>query len=138
MTDIDILLIEDSLSDSEMTIRVLTKNHLAKNLIHVEDGAAALDYIFGGDQIKKPKVIILDLNMPKISGLEVLHKIRENPKTKFVPIVVLSSSKEPSDVHRCYEMGVNSYLVKPVEFRQFNQTIMNLVQYWLNLNQNTY
>lgn len=137
---VDILLIEDSLSDAEMAIRALRKGNLVKNLVHVEDGAEAIDFIFAQgdysdrDVMKIPKLILLDLNMPKVNGLDVLEKVRADKRTRRIPIVVFSSSKEDSDVKKCYDMGVNSYIVKPVEFNDFTETIFSLGQYWLRLN----
>lgn len=138
--EVEIILIEDSPSDAEMTIRALGKINLAHNLVHLEDGAAAIDFLFAEGTYsesvgKNPKVVILDLNMPKINGIDVLQKIRSDERTKHIPVVVLTSSKEDSDVKKCYEMGVNSYIVKPVEFRDFTQTIMDMGHYWLQLNQ---
>src|SRR5687768_10128305 len=123
MNDIvEILLVEDNESDAELTIRALRKRHLANRLVHLKDGAEALDFLFARgdyenrDMMKTPKVILLDLKMPKISGIEVLAKIREDERTKKIPVVVLTSSREDPDVERCYQLGVNSYIVKPVEF----------------------
>lgn len=137
---VEIILIEDSPSDAEMTIRALGKINLAHNLVHLEDGAEAIDFIFAQGAYsesvyKNPKVVILDLNMPKINGIDVLQKIRSDERTKKIPVVVLTSSKEDSDVKKCYAMGVNSYIVKPVEFQEFTQTIMDMGHYWLQLNQ---
>src|SRR6185312_7533396 len=118
----EILLVEDSASDAEMTINALKKYNLANKLLHLKDGAAALDYIFaegkyaGRNIENKPKVILLDLKMPKINGIEVLQKIRADERTKTIPIVMLTSSKEDPDIKKCYDLGVNSYVVKPVEF----------------------
>jgi CheY-like chemotaxis protein len=139
--EIEILLVEDNASDAEMTILALKKNNLANSLLHVKDGAAALDYIFAegeyaGRQIEdKPRVILLDLKMPKINGIEVLQKIRADERTKTIPIVVLTSSKEDPDIEKCYELGVNSYVVKPVEFDAFQKAISELGLYWMIINQ---
>ena len=139
--EIQILLVEDSLSDAEMTIDALKKNKLANQLLHVRDGAAALDFIFAeGEhadrQIKqKPKVILLDLKMPKVNGIEVLQKIRADERTKTIPVVVLTSSKEDPDIKKCYELGVNSYVVKPVEFDEFQKAISEVGLYWMIVNQ---
>lgn len=137
---VDILLIEDSLGDAEMAIRTLRKNSKVQSLVHLEDGAEAIDFIFAQgkftdrDLQKTPKLIILDLNMPKINGMDVLEKIRTDKRTKRIPVVVFTSSKEDSDVKKCYDLGVNSYIVKPVEFNEFTETISSLGQYWLRLN----
>lgn len=137
---VDILLIEDSLGDAEMAMRSLRKNSKVQNLVHLEDGAEAIDFIFARgeytdrDAQKTPKLIILDLNMPKVNGMDVLEKIRSDQRTKRIPVVVFTSSKEDSDVKKCYDLGVNSYIVKPVEFNEFTETIFSLGQYWLGLN----
>ncbi|HXU28686.1 MAG TPA: response regulator [Bacteroidia bacterium] len=137
----EILLVEDSASDAEMTINALKKYNLANKLLHLKDGAAALDYIFaegkyaGRNIENKPKVILLDLKMPKINGIEVLQKIRADERTKTIPIVMLTSSKEDPDIKKCYDLGVNSYVVKPVEFDEFQKAISNLGLYWMIENQ---
>ena len=139
--EVEILLIEDSPHDAELTIRALKKHHIANNLVHLKDGAEALDFIFGtgtyaGRNIQnKPKVILLDLKMPKVDGLEVLRRIKENNATKKIPVVILTSSKEDPDINRCYELGVNSYIVKPVEFDNFLKAVTDLGLYWMILNQ---
>lgn len=138
---IEILLVEDNMNDAEMTIRALKKHNIANNLIHLKDGAIALDFLFGtgeytGRDIRnKPKVILLDLKMPKVNGLELLEKLKADEDTKKIPIVVLTSSKEHPDIERCYELGVNSYIVKPVEFNNFIKAVSDLGLYWLLLNQ---
>lgn len=137
----DILLIEDNASDAEMTIDALKKNNLANNLFHVKDGAAALDFIFAegeytGRQVENTlKVILLDLKMPKVNGIEVLQRIRADERTKRIPVVVLTSSKEDPDIGKCYDLGVNSYVVKPVEFDEFQKAISDLGLYWMIVNQ---
>jgi two-component system, response regulator len=139
--EIDILLVEDNASDAEMTILALKKNNLANNLLHLKDGAAALDFIFAEgeytDRIlaNKLKVILLDLKMPKINGIEVLERIRADERTKIIPVVVLTSSKEDPDIKKCYNLGVNSYVVKPVEFDDFQRAISDLGLYWMIVNQ---
>lgn len=137
---IDIILIEDSLSDAEMTVRALGKTHLDKNLVHLEDGSEAINFIFAmgkysAREVANPKVVILDLNMPKINGFEVLQKIRSDERTRNIAVVVLTSSKEDSDIKRCYNLGANSYIVKPVDYKEFSQAIIDIGQYWLQLNQ---
>lgn len=137
---IEILLVEDNESDAEMTIRALRKNNLANQLLHLKDGQQALDFLFmqgeyadrsTGDKLK---VILLDLKMPKINGIEVLRKIKSDNRTKNIPVVVLTSSKEDPDVQICYDLGVNSYVVKPVEFNAFYKVVSELGLYWLIVN----
>lgn len=138
---VEILLVEDNMSDAELTIRALKKKNLTNNLIHLKNGAEALDFIFargayaGRDVLKFPKVILLDLKMPKINGIEVLQKIKEDERTKKIPVVVLTSSNEDPDINACYKLGVNSYIVKPVEFDNFSKAVSDLGFYWLLLNQ---
>ena len=138
---IEVLLVEDNPSDAEMTIRALRKNNLANQLLHLKDGAEALDFLFAegmyhGRQLKHtPKVILLDLKMPKIDGLEVLRRIKSDDRTKKIPVVVLTSSKEDPDIQQCYALGVNGYVVKPVEFDEFHKAISNLGFYWMIVNQ---
>ncbi|MCW3077633.1 MAG: response regulator receiver protein [Bacteroidetes bacterium] len=139
--DIEILLVEDSSADAEMTINALKKNNLANKLLHLKDGAAALDFIFARGNysdrniLEGPKVILLDLKLPKVNGLEVLQKIRADDRTKSIPVVTLTSSSEDPDIKKCYELGVNSYVVKPVEFDEFQKAILNLGLYWMIVNQ---
>lgn len=138
---IEILLVEDNMSDAEMTMRALKKNNLTNSVLHLKDGAEALDFIFGegayADRIVEhtPKVILLDLKMPKVNGIQVLQRIKSDERTKKVPVVVLTSSKEDPDIKECYSLGVNSYVVKPVQFEQFVKTISELGLYWVLLNQ---
>lgn len=139
--EVEILLVEDNASDAEMTILALKKNNLANKLLHVKDGAAALDFIFSEGEYadreieNKLKVILLDLKMPKVSGLEVLQKIRTDERTKTIPVVVLTSSKEDPDIKKCYALQANSYVVKPVEFDEFKKAISDLGLYWMIVNQ---
>lgn len=138
--EIEILLVEDNMSDAEMTMRALKKNNLANKLLHVKDGAEALDFIFAmgkyeGRNIENiPKVILLDLKMPKVNGIEVLQKIRADERTHKIPIVVLTSSNEDPDIQECYRLGVNSYVVKPVQFEKFIKAVSELGLYWLLVN----
>lgn len=139
---VEILLAEDNLNDAELTIRELKKHNMTNNLVHLKDGEEVLDFIFGcgkyserKDSIDFPKVILLDIQMPKVNGLEVLKKIKSDPLTKTIPVVILTSSKEHPDVKQCYELGANSYIVKPVNFEGFAESIRNLGFYWLLLNQ---
>jgi len=137
---VEILLVEDNPSDEELTIHALRSNHLANNIEVVRDGAEALEYIFhtgafadraAGD---RPKVILLDVKLPKVDGLEVLRRIKSDPRTRSIPVVVLTSSREECDVVDSYSLGVNSYIVKPVDFSRFAEVVRQLGLYWLLLN----
>lgn len=139
---VEILLAEDNQHDAELTIRELRKHNMANKLVHVKDGEEALDFIFGNgsyssrkDSIHFPKVILLDIQMPKVNGIEVLQIIKGDPRTMAIPVVILTSSKENPDVKRCYELGANSYIVKPVNFESFAESIRHLGFYWLLMNQ---
>jgi CheY-like chemotaxis protein len=138
---VDLLLIEDQPSDAELALRALRDLDLGKHLQLVEDGAEALDFIFGeGDYAERsvadaPGLILLDLKLPKVSGHEVLRRLKSDERTSDIPVIVLSSSKEDSDVERCYELGVNSYVVKPVDFGQFTETVQRIGTYWLDTNE---
>lgn len=140
-SEIEVLLVEDNASDAEMTIRTLKKNNLGNKLLHLKDGAEALDFIFAegeysGRQVESiPKVILLDLKMPKVSGIEVLRRIKTDERTRKIPVVVLTSSKEDPDIQECYALGVNSYVVKPVDFNEFQKAISELGLFWLIINQ---
>lgn len=142
--EIEILLIEDSIHDAELTIRALRKDNVAKHILHLKDGAVALDYLFGTGQYtgrnlaNKPKLILLDLKMPKVSGLEVLEKMSADSNTCAIPVVVLTSSKEHPDVERAYQLCANSYIVKPVDFDSFTNVVNALGLYWLLHNQAPY
>jgi two-component system, response regulator len=139
--EVEILLVEDNPSDAEMTIRALKKNNLANKIVHLKDGSEALDFFFGHGQFEgrntanKPKVVLLDLKMPKVDGIEVLRKVKSSELTKMIPVVVLTSSKEDPDIQACYDLGVNSYIVKPVGFDSFIKAVSELGLYWLLLNQ---
>lgn len=138
---VDLLLVEDQPSDAELALRALRELELGKRVHLIEDGAEALDFVFGrGDYSDRstsdtPGLILLDLKLPKVSGLEVLQALKSNDQTKDIPVIVLSSSKEESDVRRCYELGVNSYVVKPVDFGQFSETVQRIGTYWLETNE---
>jgi len=137
---IEILLIEDNPFEAELTIRNLKKHNLANKLLHIDDGAEALDFIFSngkyaGNGIQTPKLILLDLKLPKVDGLEILRQIKNNPSTKMIPVVVLTSSKEERDIVESFKLGVNSYIVKPVEFESFSKSVAELGMYWMILNQ---
>ncbi|HPN38142.1 MAG TPA: response regulator [Melioribacteraceae bacterium] len=138
---IEILLVEDNPNDAELTLRALKKNKIANSIVHVKDGEEALDFLFGFNQYanrelsNKPKLILLDLKLPKVSGIEVLQKIKSSEQTKFIPVVVLTSSKEERVIIGTYNLGVNSYIVKPVDFDKFIEAVRDLGFYWLVLNQ---
>ncbi len=138
--EIEILLVEDSPDDLDMTLRALRKVNLANRIQVARDGVEALDFIFAegphvGRRIENgPKVILLDLKLPKIDGMEVLKRVKTDPRTKTIPVVVLTSSKEQKDVVESYHLGVNSYIVKPVNFERFAAAVSELGMYWLLLN----
>jgi two-component system, response regulator len=138
---IEILLIEDNLYEAELAIRSLRKNNIANNVVHIDDGQEALDYIFnrgkyeGNNAQHTPRLILLDLNLPKVGGLEILKQIKSDETTKMTPVVVLTSSKEERDIVDSYRLGVNSYIVKPVNFESFSKAMAELKIYWLLLNQ---
>ena len=130
--EIDILLVEDNPNDAELTQRALKKSDLGARLAIARDGAEALDYLLGNRP--RPKVVFLDLKLPKIDGIEVLRRVRAEERTRSLPIVVLTSSQEERDINECYKLGVNSYVVKPVEFDKFYKAVGDLGLYWLVLN----
>ena len=139
--DIDILLVEDNPRDAELTLRALKKRNLSNPLVWLQDGAAALEFFFGdgptgrAGQGCRPRVVLLDLKLPKVDGLEVLRRLKADPATRSVPVVVLTSSREEQDLLRSYELGVNSYIVKPVNFDNFSEAVAQLGLYWLVLNE---
>ncbi len=142
LATIDLLLVEDNINDAELAIRELKKHNLTNNLFHVKDGEEALEFIFATgkyagtrDAGNPPKLILLDIQMPKVNGIEVLQRIKGNDQTKMIPVVILTSSKEDPDIKACYTLGANSYIVKPVNFEGFAEAIKNLGFYWLLLNQ---
>ncbi|MEO6734273.1 MAG: response regulator [Ferruginibacter sp.] len=138
---LEIILVEDNMNDAELTIRALKKNKIVNNIVHLKDGKDAIDYLFsqGAYADKELKLnaslILLDLKMPGMSGIEVLTKIKSNEHTKLLPVVVLTSSKESPDIEECYRLGVNSYIVKPVEIENFSKAVTQIGIYWLLLNQ---
>lgn len=138
---IEILFAEDSIDDAALTIRALKKAGLKNTIFHVKDGAEALNFMYCRDEYADrdirdvPRLLLLDLKMPKVSGMEVLEKIKSDPMFKEIPVVVLSSSNEDPDIKKCYALGANSYIVKPVDSDNFFQTIKDIGFYWMILNQ---
>jgi two-component system response regulator len=138
---VEILLVEDNPADVELTLRALKKHNLANKVHVVTDGAQALDFLFaagafsGKNEPMLPKVVFLDLKLPKVDGHEVLRRMKADPRTKLIPVVVLTSSKEESDIAQTYENGANSYVVKPLDFNNFAQTVAELGLYWVVLNE---
>jgi two-component system, response regulator len=136
-----ILLVEDNADDEALTFRALMKNNISNQLVVARDGAEALDYLFatgkysGRDVSLGPQVVLLDLNLPKVSGLEVLRQLRANERTKLLPVVILTSSNEDQDRLQGYDSGANSYVRKPVDFNQFVESVRQLGLYWLILNE---
>ena len=137
---VEILLVEDNPHDRELTLRALKKQGVANHIVTVQDGAEALDFLFcrgpysSRQADNRPALVVLDLKLPKVDGVEVLRAIRGDNRTKTIPVVVLTSSRENVDVAECYRMGVNSYIVKPVESGDFNQAVGQLGTYWMVLN----
>jgi CheY-like chemotaxis protein len=139
LTSIEVLLVEDNPTDAELCIRALKKHNLANNLVWAKDGAEALDVLFATGKYDKcgparPKVVLLDLRLPKVEGLEVLRKVKADERTRTLPIVVLTSSKEERDIVDAYGLGVNSYISKPVDFSAFADVVARLGFYWLVVN----
>ena len=138
---VDIIIAEDNPSDAELAIRALNKNNICNKILHLPDGEQVLEYIFAtgrydsrnSDEI--PKLILLDLKMPKVDGLEVLKRIKTDERSKIIPVVLLTSSKEEKDIVEGYRLGVNSYIVKPVEFEKFVKAVSEVGLYWLLVNQ---
>ncbi len=137
---VEILLVEDNKHDAELAMIALEDHNLANNLIWLKDGKQALDFIFGRGEYKKrdislqPKVILLDLKMPKVDGIEVLRAIRGDKRTKNIPVVILTSSNEEKDIMNSYDLSVNSYIVKPVEFDSFAECVKDIGYYWALVN----
>jgi len=135
---VDILLVEDQPYDAELALRALSGLNLDRNVDVVRDGAQALEFLFGrcedGD-IDLPRLILLDLKLPKVNGLEVLREIKSDERTCCIPVIALSSSQECRDIEECYSLGVNSYVVKPVDFEDFTDTVQQIASYWLTMNQ---
>ena len=141
MDDVEILLVEDNPADIELTLRALKKNNIANRIEVVSDGEQALDFIFAKgkysqrDIKRNPKLILLDLKLPKIGGLEILKEIKSNSHTKMIPVVMLTSSNEEKDIIESYKLGANSYIVKPVDFDKFIVSVNDIGMYWLLVNQ---
>jgi two-component system, response regulator len=140
-TGVEILLVEDNPNDVELTLHALRRHNLANQIHVVRDGVEALEFIFGANRETAdnlslpPRVILLDLKLPKINGLEVLQRLKSDPRTRVIPVVVLTASREERDVVESYQLGVNSYIVKPIDFDQFVSAMRTLGMYWLLLNQ---
>jgi CheY-like chemotaxis protein len=136
----EILIVEDNPNDAQLTMRSLKKNNLANKIMHVSNGQAAVDYLFGEGEyqgrnvLDQPKVVLLDLKLPKLNGLQVLARIRGDARTKMLPVVILTSSQQESDLIESYKLGANSYIVKPVEFENFAKSVQEVGLYWLLLN----
>jgi CheY-like chemotaxis protein len=142
--EVEILLAEDNMNEAELMIRAFRKLNLANSLLHVKDGVEALDFIFGRGAYAErktknnPKVILLDIKMPRVDGLEVLKLIRADPDTQLIPIVIMTSSKEEQDIINSYRLGANSFVVKPVDFNNFAKAVSELGLYWVLTNQAPY
>jgi CheY-like chemotaxis protein len=139
MMQVEILLVEDNHTDAELTLRALKKNNLANNVVWVKDGAEALDFLFqanayAGRRNGMPRLVLLDLKLPKVDGLEVLKRIKSDERTRTIPVVMVTSSAEERDLVESYKVGVNSYLVKPVDFKQFIDVVSQAGLYWAVLN----
>jgi two-component system, response regulator len=132
---VELLLVEDNPSDEELTLHVLKKYNLANRIHVVRDGAEAIEFLFENTTQDVPKLILLDLKLPKLNGLELLSRIKADERTRKIPVVVLTSSREDRDLFACYELGINSYIVKPVDFQQFTEAVRQLGIYWLLLNE---
>lgn len=135
MDAVEILLVEDNPDDAGLAIHALKKHNMASNLLHVHDGEEALKYLFSGTMTHVPRVILLDLKMPKVDGIEVLRRLKSDETRKVIPVVVLTSSKEDRDIVESYKLGANAYVVKPVDFDKFAKAIAEIGFFWLMLNQ---
>jgi CheY-like chemotaxis protein len=135
-----ILLVEDNPKDAELALNALAEYHLANRVLHLRDGTEALDYLyrrgrFAGNADGMPAVILLDLKMPKVDGMEVLRQVKSDPRLKIIPVIIMTSSREEQDLERCYKLGANSYVVKPVKFHEFVEAVKQLGVYWAVLNE---
>lgn len=139
--NVEILLVEDSLEDATLVIRSLKKNNISNSLVHLSDGAEALEFVFATGKYAdrrvedKPKLVLLDLKMPKINGLQVLEAIKSDERTRSIPVVIMTSSREEKDLSESYKLGVNGYVVKPVSFDNFTRAVADLGMYWIMVNQ---
>ena len=144
MTAIDILLIEDNPNDAEMTVSALTEHNYSPVVHVLKDGAEALDFLFGSKGCAErgpamyPKVVLLDLKLPKVNGQEILRQIKSDERTRHIPVVALTSSNEERDRIECYDLGVNSYVVKPVDFDNYSRSVGNIGRYWIRCNTPAY
>ena len=140
LEEVEILLVEDNMADAELTLRALNKAKIANHILHLNDGEQALDYLFGKvaydgrDFTKLPRIVLLDIKMPKVDGIEVLRQLKSNELTKVIPVVIMTSSSEEKDIISSYQLGVNSYVVKPVAFEGFAKAVGELGFYWMLLN----
>lgn len=136
--EVEVLLIEDNACDVEMTLRAFKKNNLTNKIHVIEDGATALKFLFGKESDRQsgawPKLILLDLKLPKVGGLEILKRLKSDERTKVIPVVVLTSSQQEQDIITSYKLGVNSYIIKPIDFNKFVDCVKNLGMYWTLMN----
>ena len=131
---VDIVIVEDDPSDAELITRVFRKHNMVNKIVVLKDGAEALEFFFGSGATDHPKVVLLDLKLPKVNGIEVLQRLKSEDRTKNVPVVILSSSAESQDIRDAYKYGVNSYVTKPIRFEEFAEAVAELRMYWLLLN----
>ena len=131
---VDVVIVEDDPNDAELITRVFRKHNMVNKIVHLKDGAEALDFFLGNGADDHPKVVLLDLKLPKVNGIEVLQRLKADERTKNIPVVVLSSSAENRDIKAAYQYGVNSYVTKPIRFEEFANAVAELRLYWLLLN----
>ena len=134
---LSILLVEDNPRDAELTLRAFARSNLANNILVAHDGVEALEIVYGRTDAERPRVILLDLKLPKLDGLEVLRKLKSDERTRAIPVVIVTSSKQDPDIKTAYDLGANSYVVKPVDFESFMKIMSQLGFYWLMVNQVT-
>lgn len=132
---VELLLVEDNPRDVKLTLHAFSEHHLAGRIRVARDGAEALDYLLAGETPPRLKLVLLDLKLPLVDGMEVLERLRADPRTRALPVVIMTSSREEPDIERCYKLGANSYIVKPVDFDQFVEVSRQLGLYWLTINQ---